>query len=283
MSSQLAELKEGNGQGALIWSLEILLVVAFSFFLAEIFWTLFGGNALLPKVPDTQQKVLSVKTSHQAKDLDAVLKHWHPFGELKTAPISRSANNTVTAYKNGDLTLIGLFASNDNRLGWAIIAKKGKPDHLYFVGDRLPGHLILTMVNSDSVLLKSGHGLERLTLESFSEDGILPPDSAQKKGHSGKPVALSKHDKLIQYLGLKAISSDAPEGYLVTSKSKRLITQFKLKPGDKILTANGYPLGTAEADQTAFSSLAALGKAEIVVQRGNQQIFIDYNNKNRLR
>lgn len=63
-----------------------------------------------------------------------------------------------------ELDIKGIFSSPSPQMGSAIIATKDGPDHVYIVGDTLPGGAVLLDVYEDCVILKRAGQLEVLNL-----------------------------------------------------------------------------------------------------------------------
>lgn len=62
------------------------------------------------------------------------------------------------------LELKGIYSDPDEELGSAIIAVPGKEDHVYLIGDTIPGGAVLLDIYEDRVILRRAGQLEVLML-----------------------------------------------------------------------------------------------------------------------
>ncbi len=97
------------------------------------------------------------------------------------------------------LVLHGVFVAENPAESTAILARKGSPEVLYHIGDRVPGNATLVAVHLDHVLLERGRSRERL---AFPETGaqLAKPSTAQQNLASpeatrgeGTPNSLAPH------------------------------------------------------------------------------------------
>ena len=78
--------------------------------------------------------------------------------------------------------------------------------------------------------------------------------------------------------GVKLVAEDSPiRAELTFLEEGSFLAERGLKPGDKIISVNGQPVGTtAEAGTDLYERLAAEREVVIQVQRGGERFFIRY-------
>ena len=208
------------------------------------------------------------------------------------------------------LILHGVFVAEAPADSTAILARKGRSEALYRIGERVPGNAILDSVHLDHVLLRRGRSLERLTFPS-SDDTIATPAPRAERARAGTPTPRSpearnaalrvpttarpesappspqamaeryretlKDDpqRALGELGLTPLGGDEPSGYRLDRLARNpYLRQTGLRPGDIIVSVNGQPLGDVGRDRLELDNVLAEGSARLEVQRGERRFFI---------
>ena len=78
-----------------------------------------------------------------------------------------------------DLELKGVFIAEEETMSTAIVSRKGKPGELFYVGNRLPGNVILAAVHDDHVLIRRGSRVEKLAFTDSAFRVIRDEGSSQ--------------------------------------------------------------------------------------------------------
>lgn len=253
----------------------LILLVVLAQVLAKTLWMVFAGpiETVTPAsglmvMGQANQTSNTVITQQVAKD-------WALFGTSTPVKSNNSAGEDAPETRL-KLTLLAVFAHQGDELDGAVIAKGSGEGKLYRPGDELPGHASLYKVLPNKVLLKRLGRTESLSFETQGLNGSI--ESVQQ------PVAPSPQTKIqkqrvmvINTLGLVPVNTGQAAGYKVTSKIKDIFSaQTGLKPGDRILSVNGMPIGTPAADDAAIRSFYNKGKATVVIQRGSSQLTFTY-------
>lgn len=260
----------------------VLLLVWFTHVLAKTLWLVIAGPQEIVPASHELAVIGTGSTTQQVLFSKRQVEDWQLFGTPNeaikaVAPSDDEKNAPATTLK---LTLVGVFANTNQDISGAII-KSGSNAELYRVGDELPGRAELYKVFPDRVLLKRMGKTETLRLEVERQPGKIEaaettptlPDlnAAASQGLD------TQRGMLISQLALTPVRDGSNEGYRVSAKISRDVRRaVGLRPGDVILSVNGMPLGTDEADQAAISSFYESGKAEVEIQRGGSQITLTY-------
>ncbi len=208
------------------------------------------------------------------------------------------------------LVLHGVFVAETPEVSTAILARKGRSEELYHIGDRVPGNATLDAVFLDHVLLRRGRSLERLAFPKSDGNIAIPSPRAEPAqagsldarallAQSGSPpsrvpagriaterspeeMAEKYREKLkvdprgaLGELGLTPVGGDGPAGYRLDRLARSpYLRQTGLRPGDVILSINGQPLGDVEHDRLELDNVLEQGSARLEVQRGERRFFI---------
>lgn len=205
------------------------------------------------------------------------------FGKAQAAAAGQAANAPDTTLQ---LKLNGVFVSGDADRSSAIVSESSQPNgKLYRVNDSLPGGATLAAVYPDRILLKRGEGsTEVLRFEKTSLLGGEPkppaPPTAMPEGSNNvrgfldhAAVALEQQpEAFLNEMGL--IRSG--RGYEIGPNAPEKITKsVGLRPGDRIVSVNGQPLGNLPNDRALLQQVKERGSARIEIQRGSQTLTID--------
>lgn len=283
--------------GWLRFLLLALLLIWLAQVLSQTFWLVWSGPS--DKVVLSQAlPTLSASQSNQHASIDArAAESWALFGrEVDNDSDEAASTNDDVYYEEGKdapetrlkLELLGVFAHADSELAGAIIQEKGKAAKLYHPGDDLPGRATLYKIYADRVLLKRVGVTEALSFDKKEFKGSISRtdsstnndnasfDEPQSSGGFDGDIA-QQRNMVINQLALSPVTTGSAAGYQVTDGiSDDVRKTVGLKPGDVILSVNGLPLGTAEADQQAIESFTAKGEAKVEVQRGSSRLTLTY-------
>lgn len=167
--------------------------------------------------------------------------------------------------------------SQQSRLGSLILTREGIGE-VFHVGDYVSENLKIFKISNDGVLVKSPDGYKILELADFSDHKPgsvqISATRSQNDNEGEEEGDLSSRSNVISMLGLVPVSKGSPMGYKVTEDSEKLIDEYRLKPGDVVLSVNGYPLGTEHDDELAYSSYKKNGSGEFLIRRGGATIKI---------
>ncbi|HBE91404.1 MAG TPA: type II secretion system protein GspC, partial [Gammaproteobacteria bacterium] len=162
-------LQSGNTR-RFIWVLNILLVIWIASLVATLTWDL-----LAPSEPQEPEAVVTAPVpvpSNPDRQLISQLPGWHLMGVAAkgSAPVKTSAPVDAPETKL-KLVLRGVYSSEDQDKGHAIIADPRGKEEQYSIGDMLPGNAELSEVHADKVILKRGGRYETLRLPTDNKPG----------------------------------------------------------------------------------------------------------------
>jgi general secretion pathway protein C len=185
---------------AMVCALALALLAAA--FAARLIWAAMGLFAD-PVPPPTPMSVEQLTAEAEAGAVNAV-SQWHLFGVGLPARDTRSLAST--APDTGlQLTLRGIFAADDPKLGRAIIAAPGGADRGYSVGQEVSPGVSLDAVYPDRVMLLRDGALEALRLPR-ADGGVV----ASAPGTGSAAVAGPGQPR--NTVPMRAVPVDQPPG-----------------------------------------------------------------------
>lgn len=256
--------------------LAVLLVLAARVVATTLWLLLAGPQEVVTLAPDLTV-LARTDTNATSAPGAAELENWALFGEADATATPVAGDGQSAPATSLRLTLLGVFARGDDALSGAIIASNPQDSKLYHPGDALPGGATLVSVLPDRVLIRRAGRTESLSFEKPVLGGSITPGKPRAAATASQAGIPQQRSMVIKQLALEAVGQGAAQGYKVTDGiSQDAQTSSGLKPGDTILSVNGLPLGTEEADQAAIQSFYDDGKAEVEVQRGSGRITLTY-------
>lgn len=280
---------------AALW---LLLCVWLGWLIASWIWWLVAGP-VLPVTDSPFEQVVANEPLTTPRL--AVPEQWHFFGVPGEAAVVAQADAPAPDTRLR-LELVGLFFHQDIRQGSAIISAEGKEAELYQVEDTIPGsNATLAEVHADRVILLRAGQRETLRLQELrtpagmtSSVPVAPSRptvqrqlrTIQPRQPGEEPESLDAliqagaesvqlRQQAISQLGLASLGDE--QGYRIGARaSQGLLQSVGLRPGDIVKSVNGHLLGEESSDLAALEEFRASGTATIVVQRGSQEITVNF-------
>lgn len=200
------------------------------------------------------------------------------FGELAALP-AENASGTESL----GLELRGVIAGKG--LGFAFIARTGKPDELYAVGQEpLPG-VVLLRVYVDHIVLRRGHQVEQLALQGADviAGGALTITASIDAGTSAKPFTISRESVRTyaqtpqEFLSHVVLVPEAGRGFLLKEvEPGSPIEQWGLRAGDVIHHANGMNVNRVDDIRRVYQQLAQADRLKLELYRNGKQEELNY-------
>lgn len=192
------------------------------------------------------------------------------------------------ASENLNIELQGVVVGHPNRYSSAVL-KVGQQAERYRVGETLANSAYqLAEVYWDRVILRQPNGSSRELRFKGMENGldqpIVPPSApaaspaparAPISSQSALGQAIQKiqedRDQYLQEMGV----ATGGEGYEVTSQTPAALrSKLGLRPGDRIISLNGQPVGQGQKDVQLLEQARRDGQVRIEIKRGDQVMTI---------
>jgi general secretion pathway protein C len=257
--------------------------------------------------------------SAEAEPVDiARMAGWHLFGEVGAAPepVSPPAaaepvqgSAALEGIEKGaretrlDLRLVGVVASTDDGLGFAIIEYK-REQEVYAVEDRLPvpGQVVLAKVMSRQVVLDNGGTYELLTLFEESEldaqlgaqtpaagpEARRAPETEVKKidrRTDADTTALAQRyrdqlyrdpQSLAEVVIVSAVREEGElRGYRIgPGRNREQFERLGFEPGDLVTSVNGIALNDPANAMRLYQAMRSATEAVFELERKEQQLQV---------
>lgn len=277
--------------GARLLTLALVLLVIYQ--LARLTWQLIPA----PPVPEaggrTPTEAVARTPAASAPDRPRAgqIAEWHLFGRADpgTAPGGGGRAAPIDAPETRlNLTLRGLYATEDPARARAIIAAPNGEERSYRVDDELPGGAELSAIYADRIiLLRNGrHETLRLPREALGAGAAsgssrkVDPNPrageilAEYRGMMEtnpraltdlmRPVPANENNR---FAGFRLYPGNRPE----------LFQQLGLRPGDLVTRVNGVELDSATRAAEVLQSLRDSQQITLQVQRGNQTLDLAFS------
>jgi general secretion pathway protein C len=248
-----------------------LASVWLAWLLAKYVWLILSGVSAPLTAPDLSMS-LRVPPTVDARRIGVL------FGEQQTTQAT-VADTTL------QLRLDGILENRNTELSRAFISERGKGNpEIYRPGDSVPGGATLDRIESSMVILLRAGREEILRFDQPSQSvstlSVIAPNAAAIRAEQARNVLSNLAERLanspmtaLRQMGMRRTS----QGYIVSiTAPKEMLNRFGLKPGDRVVSINGQPVGkNVEADQKVLSQLQESGNARVEVQRGTQTLTLE--------
>jgi general secretion pathway protein C len=259
-------------------------------------WQLAGLSWLVLPAP-LREEVVAVEPDpqpvqrKQAALSGKQLADRHLFGEAGQQPVVKKEAPLSAPETQLRLTLKGLFASDEEGNGRAIIADpKGKEDS-YAVGDPLPGGARLSEIYADRIILERNGRFETLRLpkqRSASTARSVSHRTATRTGagNAGERATAFKRYRneikqnpasLLNYVrATPARQNGKFIGFkLQAGKQPDAFTDLGLQAGDIVTSINGVQIDAPAKGMEAMQSLGKGESVSVTLQRGGQEVSLN--------
>lgn len=248
----------------------LILILVLCWKLASLFWWIVAP----PQVIQVEQVVLGSQQT--------------PVPNISSFSLFQESGAQVAgADANLQLLLQGVVVAYPRSQSSAVI-KVGEIADRYVVGQTLENSSYqLSEVYWDHVLLRQPSGavkeLRFNGIENLNQPLVpnqpapvnVPPAAAPMQNNSTQ-TALGQAINQIQqnreqYLNQMGVNAGGGEGYEVTERTPAVLrSKLGLRPGDRVLSLNGQPVGQGQSDAQLLEQAKREGKVKIEVKRGDQ-------------
>ena len=227
------------------------------------------------------------------------LASWHLFGN--PLPSSDPRRAAKSAPESGSrLKLHGVYAGDDPAQGRAIIADEQGQERSYRVDDELPGGARLAEIYPDRVVLRTGTGLEALSLPRdtpaaatarraddkaplpggprvqapFVNPGIAPMNTAVD--HAAERLKRDPQQLTRDIQVQPVLENGRFAGIRLSStKEAALLARAGLQPDDVVTAVNGIALDNAARSAELAQTLQNAERASVTVRRGGRPVTFE--------
>jgi len=251
-----------------------LLILIFCWKLAALFWWV-----VAPPQGIQFERVMLGSQQPQVPNISSFSLFYEPG---QSAAVNTSAESL-------NIELQGVVIGYPSRYSSAVI-KVDQIAERYRVGETITNSSFqLAEVYWDRVILRQPNGTSREVQFKGIENGlnqpIAPPaDSATSAAPSPSPANSSQsalgqaiqkiQEDREQYLQEMGVSSTG-NGYEVTSRTPAALrSKLGLRPGDRIMSLNGQPVGQGQSDIQLLEQARREGQVKIEIKRGDQVMTI---------
>jgi general secretion pathway protein C len=205
----------------------------------------------------------------------------HLFGNAAVQASGDAANAPPSSMP---LVLAGVLATDDPKLGMAIIGESAQAAKVVAVGKQVPGGAMLHSVYSDRAIIDRGGVLEAVSLPRRA-GGPLPmsadiPPPPMPVADSNEAV-LERMRKLVnddpnlisQVMRPQPVFAGGEmKGFRIyPGANRQAFSRMGLRAGDMVTAINGTPLNDKERAQEIFGTLASSTDARITITRNGRQ------------
>lgn len=190
---------------------------------------------------------------------------------------------------NLPMTLEGVFVAEPASHSAAVISVNNASLR-YRVGQKIEGtsyqlsdvswnHVILQGDDGTQQQLKFGDSNASAVANAPISNPTMPAqDDAQQAQNALSNAIQQMKSNPNAYLGQMGLSTAGGKGYEVTnSVSANVRAQMGLRPGDKIISVNGQPVGNPTSDAQLLQQVQQNHSAQVQIQRGEQILTIQQN------
>ena len=264
----------------------VLLILLVAWFGAKLTWLLLTPQAELP-----QQAAVARATAPRAvqnrqnPDIAEKVVAAHLFGVATTKKVE-----AVEAPETRlNLKLHGVYATDDESQGYALIASGSGREKLYATGQSVPGNAVLKAVFPDRVILDRKGRYETLRMVNTKASGgstYVPRSSGnttvRKLGQDSRVVKLREEilrnpRKLAELVSAQpAYENGVFAGYRITTRrADPVFEELNLRSGDIITEVNGIQIDSPQKGLQILQQLARASQASVTIKRGGQYIQLD--------
>jgi len=264
----------------------VLLVLWLAWMLAEISWLLIPASE---QAEETLVPVLAAPVKEQQRRFDErQIADWHVFGEATEEKLVKKAPTVDVPETRLQLTLRGVFASDESRSARAIIGDPKGKEEGYAVGDPLPGGAKLSEIYPDRIILERNGRFETLRLpkkNAIPGSRTVGQRSTQSAGGaSGAPskaAAFQKYRNEIKqnpsaFMNYVRATPARQDGKFVgfrlqAGRERGALKELGLKPGDIVTAINGVQIDSPAKGMKAMQALGEGDTVNVTLLRGGQE------------
>lgn len=256
----------------------MLLIVAIAWQAAKIFWILMPSDTDTMSTPVIRQSPPDSAVGGRRADIQTIVNA-HLFGNYSAEEPVADLDPVDAPDTRLSLELRGTIAANESEQALAIISEKGGDEHVYAIGDAVPGNASLHSVHPDRVLLRRAGQLETLRLPRAEEStggsrrtSVRRPPTSRTRAATIREVIDRSPTRITDVIRPQPVFKDGQQqGYRVyPGRERKQFAQLGLRPGDLITQINGMPLEDPARGMEIFRGLSDATQVSVTVERSGQ-------------
>lgn len=264
----------------------LLIVLWLAWLLAQLSWQLVPEPE--KTVAQAPQRAVAPIQGKQPRIDERQIADWHMFGVAgKAATEVKKASPVDAPETRLNLTLMGVFSSEDEKSSRAIVADpKGKEKH-YSVGDSVPGGASLSQIHADRIILERNGRFETLKLPkkvttatgsrqvSHRNSSVVPANNTRQAETFTKYRDEIKRNPAA-FLNYVRATPARQNGKFIgfrlqAGKQRGAMQELGLKPGDIVTAINGVEIDSPAKGMKAMQSLGEGDNVNVTLLRDGQE------------
>ncbi|KAF0806790.1 hypothetical protein A167_03119 [Alcanivorax sp. S71-1-4] len=177
-----------------------------------------------------------------------------------------------------DFSAIALFETHDKDIASAVVLVDGYGAYRYGIGQVVIDEYYIKNIHSDHVVISGREGDFRVYMAPLSGEDADEP-SVVSAGVRGGDILSDTKDirermRIFSTYDIYPVSEGSAAGYVIGERfSPQMLEATGAKPGDIIVSVNGYNVGAQEGDDLALKSFRTTMKASVLIRRSDGTSF----------
>ena len=270
-----------------------LMLTLLAYTASQLIWLIMTPSM---EAPAQEPSILAPTQTQKKPNYAAEISGRHLFGKAEM----QQANKPIEAPETQlNLKLRGLYATQQEDKGYALIASGSSEEKLYGINDELPGNTKLSAVYPDRVILERDGQFETLRLietKSTGGDFTAPVRSSPNLAGMGKRLMTKKFGadsqvskmrkeipknpaKLAELVNaVPAMENGQFIGFrIITKKSHPVFNDLNLRSGDIITQVNGIDIDSPQKGLQVLQQLSTAQQVQVTLQRNGETVHLDHS------
>lgn len=270
--------------GCLPWLINVLLVPGMVLLLADRAQG--QDDTQGSDTPLVQHAVITTRSVYEHLDVDT-LADAHLFGAAVDEGESRTQRSVTAPDAALELFLKGIVATDDHRMGYAIIRSADQQEWHFRTGDSVYGLATLEEIHIDRVILRRGGQYDtlRLPIEFMARDTAL--ERARKQ--EAKRIVSDFRSKLVSRQGMELIKMFGFDtayrnggfiGFTVKVMGEdgaRMLEVLGVEEGDLITAVNGKRFAESIEAVQSLTELKDATEVDVEIDRNGVPLFFHFD------